>query len=273
MAIVEHQAEFESNHPLFGILTRPATECRRVGFIFLNSGLLNHVGPYRLYVTTIRRLAESGFCSIRLDMSGYGDSPRRESAVHPDALIADVQDAVSALRNVGVEQVVIGGLCSGADYALRVAEYIPECAGLFLWDGYAPKTAKYYIKKFLPKIVSADAWRRRLGIDRQTQAPPPPKSAGPVDDRTLRDWDDQKTMIDRCADLLDRGVKIFALFTRDATFVYSYCGQLADAVANGQNADQIVELYLPDVRHLLPITEHRELVLNRFTDWAAANFE
>ena len=69
---------------LFGIATSPVrTDTRARGsgendhptILFLNAGVIDHVGPAGLWVRLGRSWAEAGFTAIRLDLSGNGDSP------------------------------------------------------------------------------------------------------------------------------------------------------------------------------------------------------
>ena len=65
---------------LMGIVCEPdgPWPASRPAMIMLNAGLIHRVGPNRLHVRLARELAARGFLSLRLDLSGRGDSdPRR----------------------------------------------------------------------------------------------------------------------------------------------------------------------------------------------------
>jgi len=90
---------------------------------FSNAGVIDHVGPARLWVQLSRQWAEAGFRALRFDLSGLGDSPVRAGhpgleALSPDGLedMTDVLDAVLAEDRTNA---VLVGLCSGAMYALE----------------------------------------------------------------------------------------------------------------------------------------------------------
>src|SRR5207302_190015 len=78
---VNEQAVFlGQTNTLVGVVTDPGQphgELPHTAFVFLNAGLVHHVGPNRLYVTAARRLAALGFVGLRFDFSGIGDSPVR----------------------------------------------------------------------------------------------------------------------------------------------------------------------------------------------------
>lgn len=92
----------------------------RLVVIMLNSGLIHHVGPHRLYVKLARALAQRGIGAVRVDLSGIGDSPAR-----PDNLPAAQQgfqeprEIVDSLRALGYQRFVLLGICSGAKHALQ----------------------------------------------------------------------------------------------------------------------------------------------------------
>ena len=71
-----------------------------------------------------RELALSGFASLRLDFSGWGESPDRGHAPgrpYDQHGIDEVGEAVGALRNRGHRRIVLAGLCAGAWIGLRAA--------------------------------------------------------------------------------------------------------------------------------------------------------
>ncbi|MGD1012653.1 MAG: alpha/beta fold hydrolase [Acidimicrobiales bacterium] len=114
---------------LFGILTYgenvPSASDTPTA-IFLNVANQHHVGPSRLWVELAREWAMAGIRSLRLDMSGLGDSPSRQGehgrweCNKPDAF-DDVMDAASWVSPGDPSNVVIVGLCSAAYQALESA--------------------------------------------------------------------------------------------------------------------------------------------------------
>lgn len=119
-------------HPLFGIVSEPATPSSTVSnssrhvLIILNSGTIHHIGPGRLYVTVARRCAARGMTVLRLDLSGIGESPPRagESENKPYSASAE-HDIAQAVRFVADRypdaHVHLVGVCSGAYHGLKAA--------------------------------------------------------------------------------------------------------------------------------------------------------
>lgn len=118
---------------LFGILTEPES-LREPGaktghppaVIFLNVALQPHIGPSRLWVELARRWARAGLRSLRLDLSGLGDSPFRDRdngqwcCAKPEAF-DDVLDAARWMSPDDPSNVLLVGLCASGYQALEGA--------------------------------------------------------------------------------------------------------------------------------------------------------
>ena len=108
---------------LVGVLTRASGNSRGT-VVWLDSGSEPHVGPGRAWVEYSRELASSGFTSMRVDFSGWGESPDRGHAPgrpYDQHGVAEVGEVVGALRELGHRRIVLAGLCAGAWIALRAA--------------------------------------------------------------------------------------------------------------------------------------------------------
>jgi Alpha/beta hydrolase family len=112
---------------LFAMVSEtPDSRAGRPVAIFLNVANEHHIGPGRIWVDLSRRWAALGVRSVRLDMSGLGESPVR----HPDQprfvarapeSFTDVTDAVRAVVTSPSDPVVLVGLCSSAYQAIDSA--------------------------------------------------------------------------------------------------------------------------------------------------------
>ena len=108
---------------LVGILTLPAGDPRAT-VVWLNSGSEHHIGPGRAWVEYARDLALDGYASLRVDFSGWGESPDGEHVPgRPYDLhcVDEVGQMVHGLRELGHQRIVMAGLCSGAWIAMRAA--------------------------------------------------------------------------------------------------------------------------------------------------------
>ncbi|HJQ61091.1 MAG TPA: alpha/beta hydrolase [Vineibacter sp.] len=98
---------------------RPAAADRDApAVLFVNTGHHHRIGVNRMAVDMGRRLAARGITSMRIDVTGLGDSPasagRPENEVYDKRACGDVRAAIDCLEAQGHRDVVLIGLCSGA---------------------------------------------------------------------------------------------------------------------------------------------------------------
>jgi len=112
---------------LFGIVTEPQrTDLSSMpAVVFVNAGLLPHLGPARLWVDIARSWADQGVRVLRVDLGGLGDSAprpnRQPDVVYPVEAIGDTVDAARFLTPEDPADVVLVGLCSGGYHAVEGA--------------------------------------------------------------------------------------------------------------------------------------------------------
>jgi pimeloyl-ACP methyl ester carboxylesterase len=168
-----------------GLLHR-ARGVSRAAVLLLPSGLKFRAGSHLLNVRFARHLAELGYPCLRLDPLGVGESDGHLSAVKAEHLgsaiesglfVDDVLLGVSALRErLGVDQVVLLGLCGGAVTGVLAAARAPDLVQGVVSMGlpvvpYAPpatrplptaRVARRRVGNYVRKLVSTDAWARVL---------------------------------------------------------------------------------------------------------------
>nr|HPH70408.1 alpha/beta hydrolase [Kofleriaceae bacterium] len=130
----------EAGH-LAAILTEPRVAPRTV-CILVNAGLVPKFGPHRLYEQIAQGLAENGVATLRLDLAGIGDSVH-EAVNYPlqQRVTRDVAAAVEwATAEFAPTDIVVGGLCSGSEDALRFAALDSRVTGAILIDGFGYPT-------------------------------------------------------------------------------------------------------------------------------------
>jgi len=123
--IVEYSTSIGSDG-LFAMFTEPPSLGSSTTVVFLNAGMLDHVGPSRLWVELSRRWAALGYRTLRFDLSGIGESPALEGMAEPITRsvhsLRQVAEVVDSLAPGGATpDVLLVGLCSGAYQAMEAA--------------------------------------------------------------------------------------------------------------------------------------------------------
>lgn len=124
---------------LVGVLGTPGTGRSRRIVVFLNSGSEPHIGPGRAWVEYSRSLNRAGISTLRLDFSGWGESPSLDHAPgrpYDAHGIPETVEVVTSLKRQGHE-VILTGLCAGAWIALHAALLAPV-------DAVVPINAQMY---------------------------------------------------------------------------------------------------------------------------------
>ena len=94
--------------------------------VFLNSGSEPHIGPGRAWVEYARSLALLGHTCLRVDFSGWGESPDNGHAPgrpYDAHCVAETLRIVAALRKQ-YARIVLVGLCASAWVALKAAQLV-----------------------------------------------------------------------------------------------------------------------------------------------------
>lgn len=260
---------------IFGVITQPPPEARRPGapwVLFLNSGNDHHVGPCRLWVRLARVWAEAGFSSVRVDLSGIGDSPARpdqlpDSIRHPGAF-EDVEEVAAAVSPDEPSNVVLVGMCAGGYQALDSA---------VSWR-HAPPRAVYPVNPLLrfapPEMATGPMDRRRLlcrpahPLSQSSRRLP----AGVVcrgfwwawwcltHPKALRRRHPVRALVNAGVDVLCIGGKMESAQVRDALGPLPVNGEATGGAATG------VEIVtIPDLDHGLLIAWQRDLVVELLT--------
>jgi len=111
---------------LIGVCGRPPSTvpAKDTCVVFLNSGSEPHTGPGRCWVEYTRELNLRGWPTVRLDFSGWGESPDHGHAPGRPYDAHCIEEAIAvtdALREAGHRRVVLAGLCAGAWIGMRAA--------------------------------------------------------------------------------------------------------------------------------------------------------
>lgn len=255
---------------LVGVLSRPQDGgAGRPGVILLNAGLVHRVGPFRGYVALARALASCGFSVLRFDQAGLGDSQVAAGAMSgPERKRQDMDAAIRLLAGeCGVSNVVLAGICSGADDAFRAAEADSRVAGIVLLDGVAYPTSKFRLKLYGPKLLDAGKIARSVG-----------RLFGPgskerwLSEGDFRDFPSQEEAIVRFQRLVARDARMLLLYTGGAARYFNYAGQARDCFGPVMDAPQVTVEYWPDCDHTFYLRSDKLRLAVRLSAWLRAQF-
>jgi dienelactone hydrolase len=258
---------------LAGILTeppRPETRAGAPGLVCVNAGLLHKVGPSRLHVRLARALAAEGLATLRLDLSGIGDSdPRREPLSFEQSAVADLREAMDYLETtLGQREFVLFGLCAGSDMAFEAAKADARVIGLIQLDAYAYRNWRWYLNHYGPRVARVRCWRgyverqtrTALGLERKTdddnEVISPYARAFPPKEQVHAD-------LERLA---ARGMRFFNIFSGGQDH-YNYARQHEDTFADIDFRNRLRVDYLPDADHIFTGLEHQAYVVDAVRQW------
>jgi hypothetical protein len=276
----EKVVRFGREAKLVGILSEPraGTDAVRDPMVLLvNSGILHRVGACRFHVRLARRLADEGIPALRFDFSGIGDSEvRRDDLAFEQSAVAELREAMDHLAATkNAHNFVVIGLCSGADMAFEVAKVDPRVVGLGVLDPWAYRTPRYYVNHYAPRLLRASVWARRIRRMLAAQPAPMPSAGEPsleeLDLPTyVREFPPQAHAEADLRGLIERDVKLCAIFSGGQSDHYNYQGQFADAFRSLDLRVRLLERYFPDADHIFTDLGHQQQVVDTLAGWLRA---
>lgn len=271
--LMEEPLQFGEGGRLFGILTLPSVPFHNPQelpvFVFFNAGLLHRVGPHRLYVRLARDLSRMGFSSLRVDLAGKGDSPPRPGLANQQSAAADYEEILRVLESrLAPGPLVLAGLCSGADNAIRLTPKDSRVVGLVLLDPVCSPDDGFRTRAFVLKYTNTAryvAW-----LKRRFEAPttPPRGSEDQVDPLTIRDvptWEQLRSAFE-C--IRERKGRVLSVFTQYALPYYNQAGQLGRVLGVDGYQQYCTELFWPEAEHTYTLDVHRRRLMDAVKTWA-----
>lgn len=267
----ETVCNFGPDEGLFGILTTPDDDVKVEGApiaLILNAGIVHRAGPFRIHVNIARQLAELGFSTLRLDLSGLGDSaPRTGKFDTKNRALLDVCDAMKFLQHrTGTEEFVLLGLCSGAYNAHCVAVQDERIVGAVFMDGIVFRTFGFFLRNytrfFRPRFWRNAIKRRLLRQPANTEA-----SDRSLDESEFFGGDlNQDAVVRELNMLMRRDVQMLFLYTDGYDDI---CGRSQFKEMYGLRPDdgQLQVEYYPKSEHTFRLIENRKAACDRISTW------
>ncbi len=263
---------FGPGKSLAAVVSEPAKPSGAPALILLNAGVLHHVGPNRLHVRLARELASRGVLSLRFDLSGLGDSrSRADGTPFAEAVATEAREAMDVLAARGATSFVLGGLCSGADNALRLAAADPRVVGALLVEPMSVPLSGFLVYSYRKKLLSPASWWRLLTgkselFDtlraRRVQAPPAPAvaEAGSL-------VPSRAEFVARVDALVRRGVALYFAYSSESPAYVNYRSLLKERLAGEVSAGRARVLVVTRTDHVFTPLEAQRTLVAGIADW------
>lgn len=275
--MTEEPLQFGDGGRLLGILTSPrmpaSTGQELPVFVFLTAGDLHRVGPYRLYVLLARELAQMGVSSLRVDLAGSGDSPARPGLTNQQSVAADFAAILAVLESrLGRLPLVLAGLCSGADNAIKLTLEEPRVVGMVLLDPICFLDRGFRLRVAIARYTSPArqiAWlKRRVRALKRPAGEKPPIDES-VDPLTFRDLPTREQLRAAFVSIRERNGRVLSVFTDYAHGYYNQAGQLRRVLGVKGYRQFCTELFWPRVDHTYRVELNRRRLIAEIKAWAS----
>ena len=154
-----------SAEPLFGVFHPAKSSTAQPVAVLLCCPLgWEQMRSHRAFRQLALLLSRAGFCVMRFDYYGTGDSAGDGESVSLEHCVADVEVAVEELQAMsGMSSVALVGLRMGASIAALAAQRIPGLSKVVLWD---PVTdGAEHLRELLSECPELDNLKPGMGID------------------------------------------------------------------------------------------------------------
>ena len=272
--LIEETLQFGEGGRLSGIFTQPSVPVRDPSelpvFVFFNAGLVHRIGPHRLYVHLARDLSRMGFSSLRVDLAGKGDSSPRPGLTNEQSVAADYDEILRALESrLAPGPLVLAGLCSGADNAIRLAPKDSRVVGLVLLDPVCSPDDGFSARAFVLKYTNAAryvAWLKRRFEALTTQPRGRKEEVDPLSIRDVPTWEQLRAAFES---IREREGRVLSVFTQYALRYYNQAGQLGRVLGLEGYHQFCTELFWPQAEHTYTLELHRRRLIHAIKTWAS----
>ena len=273
----ERAGFFGKDRSIFGIVTEAEgndQSADKPAILLLNAGLMHHIGPFRMYVQMARALARLGFPVLRFDLSSKGDSPPRPGRLsYRESVRADVIEAMDFLgQSRGVQSFVLLGLCSGASDAFECAVDDARVSGLVLLDGYAYRTAGFYRRHYLPRLLNAAKWPAFAARLVKRLAGTPGGGEASREDFYGMAFPGREVFRAGLEKMLARGAAVLIVHTGGWFEYYNDANQFREAFPDLARHPGMAVHYFGKADHTYTIASDRKALIELICNWAAAQW-
>lgn len=270
---------FGPNNELVGVLTEPETVAdgafspAREGFpiaVLLNAGVVHRVGPHRMNVQIARALANAGYRSLRIDLSGLGDSPIRSDATDAaQRAILDIQAAFDKLQEqTAIDRFTVIGLCSGSFHAHQISLIDQRVCGAVFIDGFAFATRQHRWRKLYKKLsirFLRNAIKRRL-LKLTPLESLASSGEGLEQAQFFEGFTDCHTIAKEIEQMVNKGQRLHLVYTGGHPEI-SAAVQFAEMFDVTCDSGQISVEYFGNAEHTFPLVQSRKELSESIVSW------
>lgn len=263
---------FGPEDSLVGVVTSPPDgQATPLACLLLSFGAGNRLGPNRLNVKIARALALQGVTSLRLDLSGLGDSRASQGRAHfLDQAVHDLQAAMDYLeRTAGIRRFAVIGLCSGAVSGYALAKADPRVAGLMMFDGFSYPSRGAKLLHAWARFRAEPRARILHKVARIARrlSPRPASSAAPADLYAASPVAPTPEDFARTMDtLIGRGVSVFLVYS-GSLFARERGPAHLSAFGRSGFVERVRYEYMADVDHAVMLVPAQRRLIASIRDW------
>ena len=221
-----------------------------------------------------------GFSSLRVDLAGTGDSPRRPGLTYPQSVAADFREISGVLESrLGRLPLVLAGLCSGAHNVVRLTPGEPRVVGMVLLDPICFPDDGFRARAVVLKYTNPAryiAWLKRRFKALITPRGRKQEENGsfgmlnPTWELLRAAWGIPNREQLRAAfqSIREREGRVISVFTQNALGYYNQTGQLGRVLGVDGYQQFATELFWPQAEHTYTLELHRHRLIEEIKNWA-----
>lgn len=263
----ERALQFGPERRLIGILSLPErVDPARPAILIPNTGVEHRVGPNRLHIQLGRAFAKLGFVTLRLDLSGMGDSGLPAGGGRGDPIV-DLQHAMERLERMKLaHRFAVVGLCSGGNDAHRLARADARVAAAAFIDHYQYRTPRAFAIRLAQKLSEP---RRALNFLRRKWGELSGRPRSEYDPELLSFFEQPRraAFVEDVRGFMARGMALFFLYTGENQNEYNYAGQLYDVLPALRDYPLQALHYVPRCDHTFTHERMRGQLIRALEDW------
>lgn len=262
MVIRERIINIGLQRDMVGLLTLPIERTSLSPVIIPNAGIVHRVGPHRLHVKLARHLAKQGYPVLRFDLHGLGDSAPAETGKSLEAQA--VQDIRAAIDAVKASEVILIGLCSGADNSMRAVPSDDRIRKLVLLDPHVYETALAKTEITARKLMSPG---KLIGKIRKLFSQHLPDKSYEVTAVAQRHPITKEMFLEQLSTILDRGGDVLIRYTDFVKDTVSRSEHFFAAFPELRNSEKLQVDVDPRADHTYTTLFSQMRLLSRISEW------